>query len=70
MANSFQNEIPKARVNITLDVDTGGAQEKKELPMKLLAMGNFSNAPTTTPLEEKKRIDVNKNNINDVLASF
>ena len=26
MAESFQNEVPKARVNIKLDLHTGGAQ--------------------------------------------
>ncbi len=42
MADSFQNEIPKARVNITLDVETGGARKKLELPLKMLALGDFS----------------------------
>lgn len=28
MSNSYQNEIPKARVNIRLDLHTGGAQKK------------------------------------------
>ena len=27
-SNSFQNEVPKARVNIKLDLHTGGAQKK------------------------------------------
>ena len=35
MADSFQSEIPKARVNIRLDLHTGGAQKKVELPLKL-----------------------------------
>ncbi|WP_224795598.1 type VI secretion system contractile sheath small subunit, partial [Pseudomonas fluorescens] len=34
MASSFQNEVPKARVNIKLDLHTGGAQKKIELPLK------------------------------------
>ena len=28
MADSFQNEIPKARVNISLDVETYGSKRK------------------------------------------
>lgn len=28
MADSFQNEVPAARVNIKLDLHTGGAQKK------------------------------------------
>lgn len=27
-SSSFQNEVPKARVNIKLDLHTGGAQKK------------------------------------------
>ena len=34
VANSFQNEVPKSRVNIKLDLHTGGAQKKMELPLK------------------------------------
>ncbi|PLR44872.1 type VI secretion system contractile sheath small subunit, partial [Chimaeribacter arupi] len=36
VSSSFQNEIPKARVNIKLDLHTGGAQKKMELPLKLV----------------------------------
>jgi type VI secretion system ImpB/VipA family protein len=39
---SFQREIPKAGVQITLDLHTGGAQKKIELPLKLLVAGDFS----------------------------
>ena len=42
-SSSFQNEVPKARVNIKLDLHTGGAQKKVELPLKLLVMGDYSN---------------------------
>lgn len=35
-SNSYQNEVPKARVNIRLDLHTGGAQQKLELPLKLM----------------------------------
>ncbi|HBJ0092806.1 TPA: type VI secretion system contractile sheath small subunit, partial [Escherichia coli] len=28
MSSSFQNEIPKARVNLKLDLHTGGGQKK------------------------------------------
>lgn len=38
--SSFQNEVPKARVNIKLDLHTGGAQKKVELPLKLMVMGD------------------------------
>lgn len=32
MADSFQNEVPKARINLKLDLHTGGASKKTELP--------------------------------------
>ncbi|KKC62813.1 type VI secretion protein, partial [Citrobacter amalonaticus] len=35
MADSFQNEVPKARINLKLDLHTGGASKKTELPLKL-----------------------------------
>ena len=70
MANSFQNEIPKARVNITLDLDPNGAQVKKELPMKMLAMGDFSNGQAELPLADRQRVDLNKHNFNEVLSSL
>lgn len=68
--NSFQSEIPKARVNIKLDVHTGGAQKKVELPLKLVVMGDYSNGKEERPLSERKKININKNNFNSVLADF
>lgn len=70
MSNSFQNEIPKARVNIKLDVHTGGAQKKMELPLKLVVMGDYSNGKEDRPLSERKKVNINKNNFNSVLADF
>lgn len=70
MADSFQSEIPKARVNITLDVETEGARKKKELPLKLLAVGDYSNGKTTGPVANRERININKNNFNQVLSSL
>lgn len=67
---SFQNEIPKARVNLKLDLHTGGAQKKVELPLKLLVTGDFSNGAEQRPLSEREKIDVNKNNFNAVLSEY
>lgn len=36
MADTFQNEVPKARINLKLSLHTGGSQKKVELPLKLL----------------------------------
>lgn len=70
MANSFQNEIPKARVNIKLDLHTGNGQKKVELPLKLLVTGDFSNGLELRPLSEREKVDINKNNFNSVLEKF
>lgn len=70
MSNSYQNEIPKARVNIRLDLHTGGAQKKMELPLKLLVTGDFSNGQEQRALSEREKVNVNKNNFNSVLAEF
>lgn len=70
MSNSYQNEIPKARVNIKLDVHTGNASKKMELPLKLLVTGDFSNGREQRVLSEREKINVNKNNFDSVLAEF
>ncbi|KKM52856.1 type VI secretion system contractile sheath small subunit [Yersinia pestis] len=69
-SSSFQNEIPKARINIKLDLHTGGAQKKVELPLKLLVMGDYSNGQEQRPLSEREKLNINKNNFNSVLAEF
>lgn len=70
MSQSFQNEIPKARVNISLNLHTGGAQKKGELPLKLLSVGDFSNGKATGALSERSKLNVNKNNFNAVLSDL
>lgn len=70
MADSFQNEVPKARVNLKLSLHTGGALKKVELPLKLLTVGDFSNGKEMRPLSEREKININKNNFNSVLAEF
>ncbi|WP_154914375.1 type VI secretion system contractile sheath small subunit [Pseudomonas fluorescens] len=70
MASSFQNEVPKARVNIKLDLHTGGAQKKIELPLKLMVMGDYSNGEEQRPLSERSKVGINKNNFDSVLAEF
>ncbi|OCQ51219.1 hypothetical protein Ppb6_03628 [Photorhabdus australis subsp. thailandensis] len=70
MAASFQNEVPKARINIKLDLHTGGAQKRVELPLKLLVMGDYSNGQEQRPLSEREKVNINKNNFDSVLAEF
>jgi len=66
-SRSFQNEIPPSRVNIRYVKYTGGAQEKVELPLKLLLLGDYTLRPDDTPLEERKKIGIDKDNFDAVL---
>ena len=68
--SSFQSEIPKVRINLKLDLHTGGASKKTELPLKLLVAGDFSNSQESAPLSERKKVDLNKNNLDSVLSEY
>lgn len=70
MADSFQHEVPKARINIKLDLHTGGARKNVELPLKLLVMGDYSNGREQRPLSERSKLPIDKNNFNSVLADL
>lgn len=70
MSNSFQEEIPKVRVNIKLNLHTGVAQKKVELLLKLMVMGDYSNGKENRPLCEREKVNINKNNFKRVLAEF
>jgi type VI secretion system protein ImpB len=64
---SFQNEIPPSRVNIRYVKDIGDAKEEVELPLKLLVMGDFTLQSDETPLEERQKLSIDKNNFSDVM---
>ena len=70
MAQSFQKEKPPARVNLFLEVQDGGAQKKKELPLRTLVLGEYTGREDNTPLEERKPISVNKDNFESVMKSM
>lgn len=67
---SFQTEVPKARVNIKLDLHTGGAHKKIELPLKLMVMDDYSNGREQRPLSARHKVDINKNNFDSVLSEY
>ncbi|MFF7710460.1 type VI secretion system contractile sheath small subunit [Pseudomonas sp. NPDC007930] len=69
-AKSFQHEVPKARVNITLDLHTGGASRKVELPLKLMLLGDYSNGREQAPLSARNKVGIDKNNFDSVLGEF
>ncbi|MBZ0134868.1 MAG: type VI secretion system contractile sheath small subunit [Planctomycetes bacterium] len=60
---------PRERVNIVYKPATGGAAEEKELPLKLLVMGDFTLGQDDTPLEDRKPVNIDKDNFNDVMKS-
>jgi type VI secretion system protein ImpB len=61
---------PRERVNITYKPATGGAQAEKELPFKLLVLGDFAGREQPTPIEERRPADVRKENLDEVLAGL
>jgi len=62
-----QSESPKERINVTYKPATGGATEEIEIPYKTLVLGDFNPDEEFTTVEDKKPINVNKSNFNDVL---
>lgn len=60
---------PKERVNIVYKPATGEAKEQVELPLKQLVLGDFTLQESDTPLDERKPIQVDKDNFNDVLKA-
>jgi len=59
---------PKERVNIVYKPATGNAQEEVELPLKILMIGDYTQRPDDRPLEERKTINVDKDNFTEVLS--
>lgn len=60
---------PKERVNIVYKPATGGAQEEVELPLKLMMLGDYTLRQDDTPLEDRKPINVDKDNFNEVMRN-
>lgn len=58
---------PRERINIVYKPATGGAQEEIELPLKQFVIGDFTFRPDDRPLEDRKPINVDKDNFNDVM---
>jgi len=60
---------PKERVNIVYKSQVGDAQEEVELPLKILMMGDYTGRADSTPLEDRKPINVDKSNFTEVMAN-
>ena len=69
-SDSFQNEIPKSRVNIRYVKDTEGSKESVELPQRVLVIGDFTLKDDDTPIDEREKIAVNKDTYDSVMKSM
>ncbi len=75
MAESTQKKLDRVRpprVNITYDVETGGAIEMKQLPFVMGVLGDFTGQPTEplAKLKDRKFVEVTPDNFDEVLASM
>lgn len=72
---SLQHKIDRVRpprVQITYDVETGGALELKELPFVVGVMGDFAGKPDEAlpPIKNRKFVEIDPDNFNQVLAGM
>jgi type VI secretion system protein ImpB len=73
MAESVHQKLKrvrKPRVHITYEVETEGAEVLRELPFVVGVLGDFSGDPTQPlrPLAERKFIQIDRDNFNEVMA--
>ncbi len=59
-----------ARINLMVEVQTGGALKKTELPLRLLVMGDFTGRESATPVAQREAININKDNFDGVMKSL
>jgi type VI secretion system protein ImpB len=60
---------PKERVQITYKPATGDAHAEVELPLRILMMGDYTQKRDDTPLEERRPINISKDNLDEVMAA-
>src|ERR1700741_411309 len=75
MSESVQKKLGRIRpprVQITYDVETGGAIEKKELPLIVGVMADLAGKPDgpVIPIKTRKFVEIDRDNFNDVCASI
>ena len=66
------NRVRKPRVHISYEVETEGAEVQRELPFVMGVMGDFSGDPTVPlkPMGDRKFIQIDRDNFNDVMAGM
>ncbi|RLU01772.1 type VI secretion system contractile sheath small subunit [Ketobacter sp.] len=75
MADSIHDKLKrvrKPRVHITYDVETGGAEQVKELPFVMGVMGDYSgdNTENKKSLKERKFVNIDRDNFNQVMGNI
>jgi len=75
MPESTQHKLDRIRpprVQITYDVEIGGAIQKKELPLVIGVMSDLSGKPENPlpKLKDRGFVEIDRDNFNDVLASI
>ena len=74
MSDSIHDKLKrvrKPRVHITYDVETGGAEQVKELPFVMGVMGDYSgdNTENKKSLKERKFVNIDRDNFNQVMGN-
>lgn len=66
------DRVRSPRVQVTYDVETGGAIEKKDLPFVAGVMGDFSGNPAEPlqKLKDRKFVNIDRDNFDDVLKGM
>lgn len=75
MSDSLQKWVGRnrpPRVQITYDVETGDATEKKELPLVVGLLADLSGQPLLPPakLKERRFIEIDRDNFDDVMGKI
>jgi type VI secretion system protein ImpB len=75
MAESTQHKLDRIRpprVQITYDVEIGGAFEKKDIPFVVGVMADLSGMPEAPlpKLKDRKFVEIDRDNFSDVMASI
>src|SRR3954447_15100275 len=66
------DRVRPPRVQITYDVETGGAIEKKELPLVVGILADLAGKPehAPPPIKTRKFVEIDRDNFNDVMKSI
>jgi type VI secretion system protein ImpB len=65
--NNSGSVAPKERINISYRPANTAANERVELPFKVMVVGKFSTHDSETPLSDRAPVNINKANFDEVL---